>query len=369
MNGMKKKKFGRIAGMETIYAALVAIVIGLLVGLVILLAVAPDRAFGAFFTIITGGFASSGAQVGIGRILYYSAPLICTGISVAAAFKTGVFNIGASGQFTFGGIMAIIVAILVEPIFGPLTWLIALLAGGIAGAVWALLPAILLAFRNVSPVISGIMMNYLGAMTTNWILKSIPAAYDKSLNWTNLVPDNGLIPKCGMDNIFVGTSANIGIFIAIILAVAIWFLLKKTTLGYEMKICGLNQNVALYSGISVKRSVILSMMIAGFLSGIGGAIYFLSSAGTRYIAADEVLQQGFTGISIALLGMSNPIAVIFSGLLIGFLQVGGQNMQAFSLDPEIVNVITAVVVFFCAFMFRIQQFFLKRAQKRGGETE
>lgn len=360
------KKSSSVESWTGLAASLLTVLIGLVFCFVFLLITSPDKAVAAFRTIITGGFLSSGMMAGIGRVMYYGSPLIMTALSVGLAFKTGVFNIGASGQFQVGGLTALIVAIMYEPVFGSATWFVAMIVGGIAGAFYAMISALLVAYRNVNTVISGIMLNYVAAMGMNWIIKVLPLVYDKSQNWTVLVPDNGLIPKMGLDVIFGGSSANISFFIAILFAIGVWFLLKYTTLGYEMKVCGLNPDAAQYAGINVKKAVLSSMMLAGFLSGIGGAFYFIATSGIRYIVSDYVLDQGFTGICIALLAMSNPIGIIFSAAFITFLELGGQNLQALSMDPEVVNIITGVIVFCCAFSNKIKGFIANVGKKEGG---
>ncbi len=354
----KIRSFLLSGSIDSVVSAIITIIIGMLFGLVVLCFMAPNltSAFNAFRTILTGGFMTVGVTRGLGRVIYYGTPYILSGLSVGISFKTGAFNIGSCGQFTVGGVTAIAVAILAEPVFGNFTWVVALLAGGVAGALWAMVPALLYAFRSVNIILSGIMCNYIGTLMVNWIVRG-SSIYDNTQNWTQLIPDNTIIPSGGLDKIFVGTSANVGFFIVIAIAIAVYFVFKKTKLGYDMKVCGLNQDAAFYAGISQKRTVVISIMLSGFMAGMAGAMFFTSARGVRYTLSDNVLENGWTGFSVALLGMSNPIAMIFTGLFVAFLDVGGLNMQAYGLEPEIVTVITASIVFCCAFTTKIKEFY------------
>lgn len=363
---MKEKKFRdrlfhvlNTEGMANVMSAIMTIVLGMLVGLVVLLIISPDTAWGAFFNLLTGGFATNGLLKGLGNIFYYSVPIIMTGLSIGFAYKAGEFNIGASGQYTMGAITAIYVAILGEPLFGNSTWLFAIILGTISGGIWALAAGLLKVYRGVNFVISGIMLNYIGIFVVNWMIKSSERIYDKSRNWTQLIPDNTIIPRLGLDKIFGNKPVNIGFILVILSAIIIYFVLKRTILGYEMKACGLNAEAAGYAGINVKKSVLLSIVIAGALAGLGGALYYLAAPGTRHTVADVIKQEGYTGISVALLGMLNPIGIIFSGLFIAYLQVGGLHMQSYGLEPEIVDVITAVIIFFCAFSYKLKQVYYR----------
>lgn len=370
---MKTKSFSKEKMWEVLYSdsfasiisALMTIILGMLAGLIILLVISPETAWGAFTNLLTGGLAVNGFRRGMGSILYYAVPIILTGLSIGFAYKTGEFNIGASGQYTMGAVTAIFVAVLGENVFGNCTWLVAIILGAVAGGVWALVAALLKVHRNINVVISGIMLNYVGIFVVNWIIKK-SSVYEKSRNWTAEIPDVAVIPRLGLDHIFGNKPVNLGIIIAVAIAIVTYFVLKKTTFGYEMKACGLNQSAAKYAGINEKKTILKSLVIAGMFAGLGGALYYLAAQGTHHMVTDTIKQEGYTGISVALLGMLNPIGIIFTGLFIAYLQVGGLHMQSYGLEPEIVDVITAIIIFFCAFSFKLKQFYFKILNKIHG---
>ncbi|MCL2699017.1 MAG: ABC transporter permease, partial [Defluviitaleaceae bacterium] len=178
------------------------------------------------------------------------------------------------------------------------------------------------------------------------------------------------LPGLGLGELFQGgnvrpSAVNSGLFIAIFAAVLVYVILEKTKFGYELKACGFNQDAAKYAGISEKRNIIASMMISGGLAGLGGGLHFLAGAGATMQVADVLATEGFTGISVALLGMSNPIGIIFSAILISYLFIGGSHIQAFGFAPEIIEMVIAVIVYFCAFVLLIKMA-LTRKNKAGG---
>ncbi len=296
-------------------SAVMAIAIGLVFGFVILLISNAFEALSGFAAIVQGGFAD-GAK-GIGDVLYNATPIIMTGLSVGFAFKTGLFNIGSSGQFTMGAFAAVYVGIKWTFLSGSSHWIVALLAACIAGALWGLLPGILKAVANVHEVISSIMMNYIGMYFVNMLIVS--NIHDKIKNQSLPVLKSAIIPKAGLDKIFGSQNINIGILIAVLMVVIIYFLINKTTFGYELKACGYSKDASKYAGINAKRNIILSMVIAGALSGLGGGLLYLAGSGKYLQVVDILAPQGFNGISVALLGMSNPIGILFAGLFIAHI--------------------------------------------------
>jgi simple sugar transport system permease protein len=336
-----------------------AIIVGLLVGLIILLFANSSKAFEGFGLILGGGLQSS---KDMGNVLYYATPIIMTGMSVAFAFRTSLFNIGASGQFIMGAFGAVLVGVLGTGL-GPFQWIVALLAAMVFGALWALLPGLLQAYRNVNIVISCIMTNYIGMYLVNWLVKG--TVYNQLTNRSMTVAETANIPKMGLDQIFPGSSANGGIIIAIIIGIVIYILLNKTTFGYELRACGFNRYASRYAGINEKKAIVMSMLISGALAGIGGGLLYLAGSG-KYIAVEDVLAvEGFTGISVALLGMSHPIGTLFAGLFIAYITIGGSYMQLAGFVPEIIDIITAIIIYFAAFAL-IMRNVLKRIRSRKG---
>lgn len=376
---MSKKRF-RLKGMTSAASSLIAIVVGLLAGFLILLISNPSRAGEGLWVILQGGF-NNGLK-GMGQVLYYATPIIVTGLSVGFAFKTGLFNIGAPGQLMVGGFVSVLVGVTC-PQLGAIHWVVALLCGMAAGALWGLVPGLFKALLNVNEVISSIMMNYIGLYGINYLIKNLMAPeggyliYDKLKNQTMNVAESAVLPKWGLDQVFYNmkgsymdaSSVNAGIFLAIFLAIVMYIVLNKTTFGYELKACGLNKNASNYAGINGNRSVVLSMMIAGALSGAAGALMYLAPASGMHIHVEEVLSaQGFNGIPVALLGLSNPIGIIFSGLFVAYITVGGSYLQSLKYMKEIIDVIIGIIIYFSAFSLFVKSILAKRSARQSREV-
>ncbi|HZW49470.1 MAG TPA: ABC transporter permease, partial [Bacillota bacterium] len=330
MKGSKLTKMARV-----ILPSIMAVLAGVLLGFLIMLIVNPLQALQGIGIIFMGGF-QKGA-VGIGQTLYYATPIIMTGLAVGFAFKTGLFNIGASGQFILGSFAAVYVGVTMTWLPAGIHWLVALLAAMLAGALWGFVPGLLKAVSNVSEVITSIMMNYIGMSFVNMMIKA--TVYNKLKNETMPVAATANIPKWGLNQLFPYNSMNGGILIAVFCVIVIYIVLNKTTFGYELKACGFNKNASLYAGINAKRNIILSMMVSGALAGIGGGLLYLAGSGKYIKVIDIIASEGFDGISVALLGLSNPIGVLIAGLFIAYIQVGGFNLQLLNYDQEIIHII------------------------------
>ena len=362
---MKKTSF-RKKGLSSFASSLIAIIVGLAAGLVILFVSNPQNAVRGLGVILAGGF--NNGMKGLGEVLYYATPIIVTGLSVGFAFKTGLFNIGVVGQLMVGGFAAVVVGVAGD-FFGPAQWLAALVCGILAGAVWGMLPGLFKAFLNVNEVISSIMMNYIGMYGINYLIKNLMyfdagrgrnvlLVYDKMRNLTVNVDQAAVIPSWGLTDIFytmVGeykdsSSVNGGILIAVFLAIVMYVVLNRTTFGYELKACGHNRNASRYAGINEKRSIVLSMAIAGALAGAAGGLMYLAPPQGLHLRVEEILAvQGFNGIPVALLGLSNPIGIIFSGLFVAYITVGGSFLQSLKYMKEIIDIIIGTIIYFSAF--------------------
>jgi len=357
-------------------SAVVVLIIGLLIGFVILVVSNPGNAAGAFSTMITFGFRN---MRNVGDVLLHATPIILTGLSVAFAYKTGLFNIGAAGQFTIGAFVAIYIS--VEFTFLPpwLRILTAVVSAAIFGAMWGAIPGLLKAYRNVHEVISCIMTNYIAMFLTNYLILNY--VFDQGRGTSAALPRESNLPSLGFDNIFReqmgniyrSSNVNAGIVIAIAVAILIYVILEKTTFGYELKACGFNKDAAKYAGINQNRNIVFSMMICGALAGIGGALTYMSGTGLSMSVTDTLSQHGFTGISVAFLGLNHPIGVIFSGALVSYLSLGGTRMQPFGFSPEFVDIVVSIIIYFCAFVFlvksAIETKFFGFGKKEGGKTE
>ena len=345
------RKFLQKRGTLSLMGSLVSILAGLLLGFILLLIFNPAHAIGGLEDMLLSGARDMSK---LGKVLYTAAPLLMTGLSVGFAFKTGLFNIGASGQYTVGAFFALTVGIQFQ-----LPWYVAILAGMIGGAIWGAIPGIFKAYFNVNEVISAIMFNWIGLFAVNMCINNMPmmlanawgqVARDRTARLADANPAAAL-PMLGLDSVF-GNYMNIGIFIAVIFAIIAWVILSKTTFGYELKACGYNRNASLYAGINDKRNIVLSMAIAGAFAGVGGAIYYLSGT-AQFTIIKTLVNMGFNGIPVALLASSHPIGTIFSSLFISYIQVGGESLQP-EFAKEIIDIIIAAIIYLSAFALLVQ---------------
>jgi simple sugar transport system permease protein len=361
-----KKLFLNI-GVQKIISALLSIFFGLVFGIVILLIASffvtkAAYPLDALFTIITGGLRYSGLK-GLGVILRFLAPILMTGLSVGFAFKTGLFNIGASGQFVTGAFVAAYICI--KWTFIPLEylWIIGLVAAIIAGGLVGLISGLLKAYRNVNEVISAIMLNYIAMITVSNLVKVIADVNNPS----RTQPPLSHIPTFGLDKIFGNNSTDISIFIAILVAILVYVILERTTFGYELKACGFNRNAARYAGINDRLNISLSMGIAGALAGLGGAMVYISAVTKVFDQLLVLAPEGFDGISVALLGMSNPIGIIFSAAFIAALKNAGPALSRSGFNEEVVKIMTAVIIYASAFSLIFQEQIVKFFSKKGAK--
>ena len=362
MSELKKDLFA--ASLVNVFSSVAAIVVGLLVGLLILLISNASQAFGGFWSILSSGFSSMRE---LGQVLYFATPIIMTGLSVGFSSKTGLFNIGASGQFIVGAYAAVLVGVKCDFLPGHLHWICALLAAMLAGALWGAIPGFFKAIFNVNEVIACIMMNYVGTYLVNFLITK--TIFNSLQNQSMRVADTANLPKMGLNLIFRDgnnvSSANSGIFLAIIFAIIIYIVLEKTAFGYELKACGYNREAVHYAGVNERRCIIVSMVIAGAMAGLGGALLYLAGSGKGITVVDVLAPEGFNGIPVALLGLNNPLGIIFSGLLVAYLNVGGFNMQLYNFAPQVIEIIIAVIIYFSAFALLLKGFFTSLRKRRG----
>ena len=374
-------------GTKKLISSLISIIVGLFVGaiVVVIVGLCKDTITGTGIwdgvRIIFGGILSTGRNsagqltwgfnsTSLGNMLFRATPLIMTGLSVAVANKTGLFNIGAPGQYLMGTLASLVIALGIPSDVVPagLIWLLSFLGGCLAGALWGVIPGMLKAFLNINEVLACIMTNWLAANLVTW-------AFDVS-NFKNVTEGtktgyiykttfNGVAtPKLGLDKLFPDSQVNGGILVAILIAIAMYILMTKTTLGYQLKACGSNRHAARYAGINDKRNIVLSMAIAGSLAGGGAALYWLSGNTEFFWSTYQALPAaGFNGIPVALLAINNPIGVIFSGIFMAMLNIVGQQLTGLTAYNEyITDVIIAVIVYLSAFSLVIRMM-LTRKQK------
>ena len=370
-------------GTKSVLASLISIVIGMAVGGLIVVLVGlfnPSMGLGAVWEgvrLVFGGLFSTGRSAAgqltfgfnptnMGTMLFRATPLILTGLSVAVAYKTGLFNIGAPGQYLMGTAATLILALSIptETVPAVLVWVIAFVGGSLAGALWGCIPGLVKAFLNINEVLACIMTNWIAANLVTWLFDS-GSLFENLQNHVENTKTayiyktsfNGVATsKMWLDVIFPNSQVNGGILIAIVIAVFMYILMNKTTLGYELKACGANRHAARYAGISDKRNIVLSMAIAGALSGAAAALYYLSGNTEFFWNTYQSLPAiGFNGIPVALLAVCNPIGVIFTGCFMSMLDVVGQQLTNLTAYNEyITDVIIAIIVYLSAFSLVIK---------------
>lgn len=348
-------------GMSSFTAALLAIVLGLIFGFIVMIIASPADSLYGFNTMLFGGFTR------LGDVFYFATPILMTGLSVGFAFKMGLFNIGASGQYTMGMFFAMYVALMWK-MPGSIHWVTCVIAGLIGGILWGFIPGILKAYLNVHEVISSIMLNYIGMYLVDMLISGSKTMYVSNLTRTAYLPASAQLPSLGITN----SSVNVSIIIAIMIAVLLYILLNKTTFGYELKATGFNKFACKYAGMNDKKNTVLTMVIAGGLSGLGGAFAILApstiaGSSMTYEPINVIAADGFNGIAVALLGNSNPVGIIFSALFISHIQRGGTIASSmYGYKPEIIDVVIAVIIYFSAFAMLMKATVAKFIGKRRG---
>ena len=380
-------------GTKKVLSSLISILAGLLVGGIAVLIVGlcneKISLTGAWdgIRIIFAGIFSTGRDaagtltwgfnaVNLGNMLFRATPLIMTGLSVAVAFKTGLFNIGAPGQYLISTMVTLMVALAIpsESVPVGIIWVLAFLAGCLSGALWGAIPGLVKALLNINEVLACIMTNWIAANLVTWMFdissfknltESTKSGYIYKTTFNGVAT-----PKLGLDMLFPGSQVNGGILVAIVIAIAMYILMNKTTLGYELKACGANRHAARYAGIRDKRNIVLSMAIAGALAGAGAALYWLSGNTEFYWSTYQSLPAvGFNGIPVALLALNNPIAVVFTGIFMAMLNIVGQQLTNLTAYNEyITDVIISVIVYLSAFSLAIRMM-LSRKKKPHAHVE
>lgn len=342
--------------------SIIAILVGLLFGFILMLIVNPAEAVEGFTIIIKGGF--NRGPKSLGNMIYLSVPIILTGLSVAFAFRTGLFNIGATGQLTMGAFAAVYIGVewgALGDIHPLLHWGVAILGSMVAGGLFGAIPGLLKAYRNVNEVVSSIMLNYV-AMYVNTML-IVKFIYNRDFARALDVQPSAETPTMNLDMLFTGSTINGGIVVTIVIVAILHIILNKTTFGFELKAVGFNRDASKYSGMNAKRNIVYSMMIAGAVAGLAGALMYLVS-GTHLKPDAVLIPQGFTGIAISLLGLSAPIGVLMAGLFYGSLQQGGYYLQLLDFNPEIIDIIISVIIYTSALGLFLQKFVLIILRKK-----
>lgn len=357
----KSKKF------QTILASVLCAVAGLILGFVVMLFISPAHAGEGILTVIKNFLNYKRPNLRsyyFGSTLVKAAPLILCGLSVLFAYKAGLFNIGAAGQYTVG-----ICACLFCALAWNMPWYLCVLFAILVGGLWGALSGALKAVFGINEVIACIMTNWIGLYLTNIILAD-PRVMNGTLSETHPLASNNpdaLLPSLGLDKLFNNNQyVTIALIITIIVAVAIKIVLDKTTFGYELKATGLNKHAAKYVGMKDKRNVILTMAIAGGLAGLAAAMYYLTGI-QNWKTSSSVPAMGFNGIAVAFLGGLDPIGTIFAGYFIQHITSGGGSLDTAYFNPQVADLIVALIIYLCAFVLLFRDILAKRMQRKAPE--
>lgn len=352
-------KKGLIAIFNKAKPSLIAIGIGLVIGFIVMLIFNPSGAFSGLVHMLLGGF--NNGVFSIADMLIKATPIILTGVALVFAFKSGLFNIGASGQMIIGAYTAVHIGVLWN-IPAPFHWIVAIILGTVAGALWGMIPGLLKAYRNTNEVVVTIMMNYIGTLLVMYLVKTFVynASYAKSLD----IQASAELPMIG--GIFSNSTLTIGIIIAVAVAILGHIVMHKTTLGYQLQAAGMNPDGAKYAGMNEKANIIKSMMISGGLAGLAGTLVYLVK-GKNLGVSLTLLTEGFDGISVALLGLNEPIGALLAGLFLSHINTGGFFMQVDGFVPQITEIVIAVIVYVTAISAGIQLYLKNRKLKKEQE--
>ena len=373
----EKKNILSNGAVQTLLASLFCIILGLVVGYVVLLVINPQGAGRAITAILQNFLYFPRPEVALeyfGSTLAKTAPLLMCTLSVLFAYKVGLFNIGASGQYAVGAGFALYFGIH----YGTPWWLCLLLAM-LGGAALGAIAGALKAYLNVNEVIACIMLNWISLYAVNTVLTEVKESgttYTLPLRTNN---PNALIPHLGLQHLFADNRyVTIAIPLAVIFAILVWVVLDKTKLGYELKATGLSINAAKYAGMREKKNIILTMAISGALAGLGAGFLYLCGIEQWSCAQTAVPNMGFNGIAAAVLGGIHPIGVIFSSFFIQHITSGGAYVDKMVYCSQISDLIAAIIIYFCGFVLFFKHVMrtrirktedkkVKSADKKGGE--
>ncbi|ROR31876.1 nucleoside ABC transporter membrane protein [Mobilisporobacter senegalensis] len=361
---------------KQITSTIIAILCGFIV-VAILLTLTGYSPFEAFGILFNGIFSKPKY---ISQVIIKATPIILTGISVAFAFKVGLFNIGAEGQYIMGTIAATVAGILFD--FPPVLQIpVVVLSGVCAGGIYGAIVGFLKAKYGIHEVITSIMLNWIAFYLGNFVVNT-QRFHQPDSTGTYIINESGftmflygwkrseegkafLMEHPVLLDVILKTDVNFGIVFAIIVAVAVAILLKKTTKGYELRSVGFNKDAAEFAGIDVKKNILHAMLIAGAVAGLAGALTITGMSPHKISTMGTFENYGFNGMSVALIAGSSPIGCIFAGLLFAGLLYGGGSLQsAIGAPSEIINIMIGTIVFFVA-LTKIVPVLADKLVKRG----
>ena len=354
-----KKNLLKNNGMQTLLASLICVILGLLIGFIVLLFINPNGAGEAILAVIKNflNYSKAATQAKyLGNTLVKTAPLLMCALAILFAYKVGLFNIGAAGQYCAGAALSL---------YAALAWgwgwlpcmLLAMLGGMVLGAISGLLKS----YCNVNEVISGIMLNWIVLYLTNMLLTNVKeetSPYTFVLTHKN---PSAVLPTLGLGNLFNGNQyVGLALPLSVLAAVGVWIVLEKTRFGYELRATGSNKNAAKYCGMAEKRNIILTLVISGALAGLGAAMLYLTGYEQWQCSTSSVPGMGFNGIAAAFLGGLNPFGTILASFFIQHITAGGAYVDKTMYCAQISDLISSIIIYLCGFVL-----FMKYAMNAG----
>ena len=344
-----KKNILKNSGVQSLLASLVCVILGLLIGYIVLLFITPDGAGEAITDVMKNFLTYSKPETQVkylGNTLVKTAPLLMCSLSILFAYKVGLFNIGAAGQYCIGVALSLYAALAWGWSWLP-CMLLAMLGGALLGAISGLLKS----YCNVNEVISGIMLNWIVLYLTNMLLTQVKedtSPYTFVLSHKNA---SAILPSLGLGSLFNGNQyVGLALPLSIVIAILVWVVLEKTRIGYELRATGNNKNAAKYCGMAEKRNIIMTLAISGMLAGLGAAMLYLTGYEQWQCSTSSVPGMGFNGIAAAFLGGLNPIGAILASFFIQHITAGGAYVDKSMYCAQISDLISSIIIYLCGFV-------------------
>ncbi len=344
-----KKNILKNNGVQSLLASLVCVILGLLIGYIVLLFINPDGAGEAITDVMKNFLTYSKPETQVkylGNTLVKTAPLLMCSLSILFAYKVGLFNIGAAGQYCIGVALSLYAALAWGWSWLP-CMLLAMLGGALLGAISGLLKS----YCNVNEVISGIMLNWIVLYLTNMLLTQVKedtSPYTFVLSHKNA---SAILPSLGLGSLFNGNQyVGLALPLSIVIAILVWVVLEKTRIGYELRATGNNKNAAKYCGMAEKRNIIMTLAVSGMLAGLGAAMLYLTGYEQWQCSTSSVPGMGFNGIAAAFLGGLNPIGAILASFFIQHITAGGAYVDKSMYCAQISDLISSIIIYLCGFV-------------------
>lgn len=344
-----KKNILKNNGVQSLLASLVCVILGLLIGYIVLLFINPDGAGEAITDVMKNFLTYSKPETQVkylGNTLVKTAPLLMCSLSILFAYKVGLFNIGAAGQYCIGVALSLYAALAWGWSWLP-CMLLAMLGGALLGAISGLLKS----YCNVNEVISGIMLNWIVLYLTNMLLTQVKedtSPYTFVLSHKNA---SAILPSLGLGSLFNSNQyVGLALPLSIVIAILVWVVLEKTRIGYELRATGNNKNAAKYCGMAEKRNIIMTLAISGMLAGLGAAMLYLTGYEQWQCSTSSVPGMGFNGIAAAFLGGLNPIGAILASFFIQHITAGGAYVDKSMYCAQISDLISSIIIYLCGFV-------------------